>query len=131
MIRMLGCLTLSQRSLKLSSFLFRFDPWVWKIPWRRAWQSTLVFLPGELHGKRSLEGYGPWSHRGSETCLVWLFQINGVVPYVVLCNQLLSLNIVFLRFIYIDHQYFLPFYFRITFHCINIPYFLYSSVDIH
>ena len=31
----------------------RFDPWVGKIPWRRAWQPTLVFLPGESHGQRS------------------------------------------------------------------------------
>ena len=30
------------------------DPWVWKIPWRRAWQPTPVFLPGESHGQRSL-----------------------------------------------------------------------------
>ena len=29
-------------------------PWVGKIPWRRAWQPTLVFLPGESHGQRSL-----------------------------------------------------------------------------
>ena len=28
----------------------RFDPWVRKIPWRRVWQSTPVFLPGEFHG---------------------------------------------------------------------------------
>ena len=34
-----------------------FDPWVQKIPWRRAWQPTLVFLPGESHGQKSLEGY--------------------------------------------------------------------------
>ena len=34
----------------------RFDPWAGKIPWRRAWQSTLVFLPGESHGQRSLAG---------------------------------------------------------------------------
>jgi len=27
-----------------------FDPWVGKIPWRRAWQFTPVFLPGESHG---------------------------------------------------------------------------------
>ena len=27
-----------------------FDPWIWKIPWRRAWQPTPVFLPGESHG---------------------------------------------------------------------------------
>ena len=32
------------------------------MPWRRAWQSTLVFLPGESHGQRSLEGYSPWGH---------------------------------------------------------------------
>ena len=31
----------------------RFDPWVRKNPWRRAWQSTPVFLPGESHGQRS------------------------------------------------------------------------------
>ena len=32
----------------------RFDPWVRKIPWRRRWQPTLVFLPGKSHGWRSL-----------------------------------------------------------------------------
>ena len=31
------------------------DPWVGKIPWRRAWKPTPVFLPGESHGQRSLE----------------------------------------------------------------------------
>ena len=31
-----------------------------KIPWRRAWQPTPVFLPGESHGERSLAGYSPW-----------------------------------------------------------------------
>ena len=40
-----------------------FDPWIGKIPWRRAWQPTPVFLPGESHGQRSLEGYSPWGHR--------------------------------------------------------------------
>ena len=38
----------------------RFDPWVGKIPWRRAWQPTPVFLPGESHGQRSLADYSPW-----------------------------------------------------------------------
>ena len=32
----------------------QFDPWVGKIPWERAWQPILVFLPGESHGQRSL-----------------------------------------------------------------------------
>ena len=36
-----------------------FDPWVGKIPWRRAQQPTPVFLPGESHGQRSLVGYCP------------------------------------------------------------------------
>jgi len=29
-------------------------PWLWKIPWRRAWQSTPVFTPGKSYGQRSL-----------------------------------------------------------------------------
>ena len=33
--------------------------WVGKIPWRRAWQPTPVFLPGESHGQGSLVGYSP------------------------------------------------------------------------
>ena len=36
-----------------------FDPWIRKIPWRRKWQPIPVFLPGKLHGQRSLEGYSP------------------------------------------------------------------------
>ena len=39
-----------------------FNPWVRgvrKIPWRKAWQPTPVFLPGESRGQRSLVGYGP------------------------------------------------------------------------
>ena len=36
-----------------------FDPYVGKIPWRRKWQHTPVFLPGESHGRRSLVGYSP------------------------------------------------------------------------
>ena len=35
---------------------YGFDPWVRKIPWRRAWQPTPGFLPGKLHGQRSLAG---------------------------------------------------------------------------
>ena len=38
----------------------RFDPWVGKILWRRAWQPTSVLFPGEFHGQRSLVGYNPW-----------------------------------------------------------------------
>ena len=40
-----------------------FDPWVGKIPWRRAWQPTPVFLLGKSRGQRSLAGYSPWDCR--------------------------------------------------------------------
>ena len=47
------------------------ETWVWSLgwenPWRRAWQPTLVFLLGEFHGQRSLEGYNPWGHKESDT----------------------------------------------------------------
>ena len=37
-----------------------FSPWVGRIPWRRTWQLTPLFLPGESHGQKSLGGYSPW-----------------------------------------------------------------------
>ena len=43
-----------------------FDPWVGKLLWRRKWQSTPVFLPGDSHGWRSLAGYSPWCHKESD-----------------------------------------------------------------
>ena len=45
----------------------RFRPWIWKIPWRKKWQSTAVFLPGESHGQRSLAGYSPQGRKQSDT----------------------------------------------------------------
>ena len=39
--------------------------WVGKIPWRKEWQLTPVFLPGEFHGQRSLVDYSPWGCKES------------------------------------------------------------------
>ena len=39
-----------------------FDPWVGKIPWRKAQEHTPVFLPREFHGQKSLVGYSPQGH---------------------------------------------------------------------
>ena len=44
-----------------------FYPWVRKIPWRRSWQPAPVFLPGESHGQRSLEGYSPGGCQEADT----------------------------------------------------------------
>ena len=41
----------------------RFNPWVGKIPLRRKWQPTPVFLPGKPCGQRNLACYSPWGHR--------------------------------------------------------------------
>ena len=48
-----------------------FDPWVRKIPWRRKWQPTPVFLPGESHRQRSLAGYSPGGHKEADTAEWW------------------------------------------------------------
>ena len=49
--------------LGLQSRRCRFDPWVWKMPWRRKWQPTPVFFPGKSHRQRSLEGYSLWGRK--------------------------------------------------------------------
>ena len=41
----------------------RLDPCKGKLPWRRKWQPTLIFLPGKSRGQGSLVGYSPWGHR--------------------------------------------------------------------
>ena len=60
----------------------RFDPWVRKIPWRRKWQPTPGFLPGESHGWRSLEGYSTWGRKrvGHDWALStsWLIVSNAL-----------------------------------------------------
>ena len=77
-----------------------FDPWVRKIPWRRTWQPTPVFLPGKSHGQRSLVGYTPWVAKSDTTDHTWnvsLYLCNGehiiyvyrlILPPYLGCNPL-------------------------------------------
>ena len=44
-----------------------FDPWVEKIPCRRKWQPTPLFLPGKSHGQRNHVGYSPWACKEVDT----------------------------------------------------------------
>ena len=64
--------------------------WVGKIPWRRKWQPTPVFLPGESHGWRSLVGYSPWSRKESDmterlhfhfSTFLWLKNFSPLNPW--------------------------------------------------
>ena len=50
-----------------------FDPWVRKIPWRRKWQPTPVFLPGKSHGQRSLVGSSPQGRRVKHIQSLYVF----------------------------------------------------------
>ena len=49
-----------------------------KIPWRRKWQPTPVFLPGESHGQRSPAGYSLWGRNELDTTeQLTLLMYNG------------------------------------------------------
>ena len=59
----------------------RFHTWVGKIPWRRKWQSTPVFLPGKSRGQRRLTGYSPWGRTETDrteqgTLSLFFSQVN-------------------------------------------------------
>ena len=65
---------------EVKSFCFQcgrpgFDPWVRKIPWRKKWQPTPVFLPRESHGWRSLVDPSPWGCKESDTT-EWLHYLS-------------------------------------------------------
>ena len=78
-----------------------FDPWVRKIPWRRNWQPTPVFLPGKSHGQRSLVDYSPWGHKESDTT-EWLnttpMNVTRDMKYDIWINFILN---IFKLYIYI------------------------------
>ena len=54
-----------------------FDPWAGTIPWKRAWQPTPVFLPGEFHGENSLAGYNPWGQKELDKTGQLSFYLSG------------------------------------------------------
>ena len=91
-----------------------FGLWVGKI-WRRAWQPSPVFFPGESHGQRSLVGYSPWGHKESDMtkgtlasvyihtviCCCWSlnFKCNS---HFLLCTLLFSQFLVFISYLCVD-----------------------------
>ena len=72
-----------------------FHPWVRKIPWRREWQSTSVFLPVKSYGQRSLVGYSPWGHKESDMTehkYVGIYLCVCVCVYVCVCVHIYSFS---------------------------------------
>ena len=69
------------------------DSWVQKISWRREWQPTPVFLPGEFHGQRHLVGYSPWGRQESDMDMTeWLKHKTPQMEERFLCKILKSHN---------------------------------------
>ena len=58
--------SLVAQMVKMQCRRSRFNHWVGKIPWRKKWKPTPVFLDREFHGQRSLAGYSPWGHKESD-----------------------------------------------------------------
>ena len=54
----------------------RVDPWVWKIPWWRKWQTAPVFLPRESQGQRRLAGYSLWGGKETDVTERLNFKLN-------------------------------------------------------
>ena len=80
----------------------KFSPWVRKIPWRRKWQPTPVFLPGKFHGQRSLAGYSPWSRKELNTTehthiLVCIDYLSCVHSLSFCCCQLFTQLFIYLQ----------------------------------
>ena len=69
----------------------RFNPWVGKIPWKRKWQSTPVFLPGEFYGQRILAGYSSWGRKKLD-----MTERISLLPTVISLNNLLKKIQIFL-----------------------------------
>ena len=69
-----------------------FDPWIRKIPQRRTWQPTPVFLPRESHRQRSLVGCSPRRHRDADTtghkctCIQKMLHIITVTPALIVAR---------------------------------------------
>ena len=78
---------------KLLAKASSFDPWVWKIPWRREWLPALVFLPGESHGQRSLVDYNPWGCKELDTTQ-WLSTHTETLIRLHTCIKLLILAVI-------------------------------------
>ena len=83
-----------------------------KIPWRREWLPTQLFLPVEFHGQRSLVGYGPWIAESDMT--ERLTCLDGILfPQEKKIQSLVTL-LLFLFTIKFSYNSFLPHFFRLV-----------------
>ena len=84
---LLGFLVAETVKNPLAMWKTQVSHWAGKILWRREWQPTPVFLPGESYGQRSLEGCSPWGCKESDTT-----EQLTLVDYYCVFLQLLQLS---------------------------------------
>ena len=89
-----------------------FDPWVGKISWRREWQPTPVFLPGEFHGQNSLASYSPWGRKKSDMVerLSLHFFRFGKFSVIISSSTFFDLPLLFLLLLEFIHHLFILYY---------------------
>ena len=85
-----------------------YSSWVGKISWRRQWQSIPIFLPGEVHGQRSLVSYSSWGHKELDTH-EWLalYQVNKVpsIPSLMTVLKIILHGFGLMHFIYVAKHF--------------------------
>ena len=76
-----------------------------KIPWRREWLPTSVFLPGEFHGQRNLVGSSPWGCEESDTTEQLILKRNLLYArHFSKCSaSIKSLNLMIVKYHYWSH----------------------------
>ena len=89
-----------------------FNSWVQKIPWRRKWQPTPVFLPGKSHGQERLGDYSPWGRKrqtrfSDETTTILYYTI---LYYTILYYTILFYTILFYTILYYSILYTILYY---------------------
>ena len=78
-----------------------FNPWVMKISWRKAWQPTPVFLPGESHGQRSLAGYSPSGCTESDMTKQLTFSLSQCFEHYITTNCWNFIKICYLKYSFV------------------------------
>jgi len=87
-----------------------FNPWVRKIPWRRQWQPTPVFLPGKCYGQRRLASYSPWGCRVGHDWVTEPTHTHSFqqLPLAISWKLTMSYNFLIKRNLWLQHNVWTP-----------------------
>ena len=87
-----------------------FNSWVRKIPWRRKWLLTPVYLPGEFHGQKSLAGYSSWGRKELDTTepltlsLSYIWREKSIHNPITRCQSFWATSLYYLPYLSTEHS---------------------------